>query len=57
MDPNKLANVKRDIIKNKRLTDVGLHTIRKKVEDRLNVRTQNSENEEPENSEMNMIQK
>ena len=57
MDPNKLANVKRDIIKNKRLTDVGLHTIRKKVKDRLNVRTQNSENEEPENSEMNMIQK
>ena len=50
IDANKLANVRRDIIKKKRLTDAELESIRRKVRERLNQNDQKREDIDQQNT-------
>ena len=50
IDENKLANVRRDTIKKKRLTDAELENIRRKVRERFNQSDQQSEDIDQQNT-------
>ena len=56
IDANKLANVRRDIIKKKRLTDAKLENIRRKVRERFNQSDQQSEDIDQQNTPSENIQ-